>query len=49
MCRKHIIKSNWRTGLVSNAIRVKANGMLLRTRNMGILKTLRKAIKKVRQ
>jgi hypothetical protein len=28
MCRKHIIGSNWRNGLVSNGIKEKANGQL---------------------
>ena len=48
MCRKHIMKSHGRIGLVSNAIREKAKSLPSGVRNLRIVRILRKAVRKVR-
>ena len=49
MCRKHIMKSHGRTGLVSNAVREKAKSLPSGIRNLIFFRILRKAIEKVRE
>ena len=48
MCRKHIMKSNWRTGLVSTAIIGKAKSLPSGIRDSKILRVLKKILRKVR-
>lgn len=48
MCRKHIMKSDGRTGLVSHSIKEKAKGLPSGMRNLRVVRILMKAIRKVR-